>query len=242
MVQVRAHQPVNTDGSINLEAWLDHTQSVDPALDRDGPASGLRVRPRGRAAGDAAQNIWAEGMSSFQTGLEIAEILAELKLDQDRLLAAVIYPRRARGQDQPQGVEEKFGAAVAKLIEGVLRMAAEISTSTTRATRWWSAPRRRWRTFADAGGHGRRRARGADQAGRAHLRHPLGQACRRREAPAWPARCSTSTRRWPTASASAISSGSWRTSPSATSSRSSTSRSPSCCTSAALIASSTSTM
>ncbi|MGE8308208.1 MAG: hypothetical protein ACN6QR_01575, partial [Pseudomonas protegens] len=22
MVQVRAHQPINTDGSINLEAWL----------------------------------------------------------------------------------------------------------------------------------------------------------------------------------------------------------------------------
>ncbi len=24
MVQVRAHQPINTDGSINLDAWLDH--------------------------------------------------------------------------------------------------------------------------------------------------------------------------------------------------------------------------
>lgn len=36
MVQVRAHQPINTDGSINLEAWLDHTVSVDMALDREG--------------------------------------------------------------------------------------------------------------------------------------------------------------------------------------------------------------
>ncbi|MCM2321210.1 MAG: hypothetical protein NDI93_18085, partial [Pseudomonas sp.] len=35
MVQVRAQQPVNTDGSINLEAWLDHVLGVDPALDRD---------------------------------------------------------------------------------------------------------------------------------------------------------------------------------------------------------------
>ena len=34
MVQVRVHQPVNTDGSINLEAWLDHVVSVDSALDR----------------------------------------------------------------------------------------------------------------------------------------------------------------------------------------------------------------
>jgi len=28
MVQVRAHQPINTDGSINLEAWLDHAISL----------------------------------------------------------------------------------------------------------------------------------------------------------------------------------------------------------------------
>ena len=35
MVQVRAHQPINTDDSINLEAWLDHAISVDPALDRE---------------------------------------------------------------------------------------------------------------------------------------------------------------------------------------------------------------
>ncbi len=35
MVQVRAHQPINDDGSINLEAWLGHVLSVDPALDRD---------------------------------------------------------------------------------------------------------------------------------------------------------------------------------------------------------------
>jgi GTP pyrophosphokinase len=35
MVQVRAHQPINTDGSINLEAWLDHAVSVDLALDRE---------------------------------------------------------------------------------------------------------------------------------------------------------------------------------------------------------------
>ena len=34
MVQVRAHQPINTDGSLNLEAWLDHAVSVDVALDR----------------------------------------------------------------------------------------------------------------------------------------------------------------------------------------------------------------
>ena len=36
MVQVRALQPINTDGSINLDGWLDHVLGMDPALDRDG--------------------------------------------------------------------------------------------------------------------------------------------------------------------------------------------------------------
>ena len=35
MVKVRALQPINTDGSINLKGWLDHVLGMDPALDRD---------------------------------------------------------------------------------------------------------------------------------------------------------------------------------------------------------------
>ena len=36
MVQVRASQPVNDDGSLNLDAWLDHMLALDPALEREG--------------------------------------------------------------------------------------------------------------------------------------------------------------------------------------------------------------
>ena len=91
MVQVRAHQPINLDGSINLEAWLDHTLSVDPALDREALKVACEFAREVEQQANAAQNLWAEGNSSFQTGLEIAEILADLKLDQDSLVAAVIY-------------------------------------------------------------------------------------------------------------------------------------------------------
>ena len=51
MVRVRAHQPVNTDGSINLEAWLDHVRTSSRARS-SGLAGGLRVRSRIRAASD----------------------------------------------------------------------------------------------------------------------------------------------------------------------------------------------
>ena len=124
MVQVRAHQPINLDGSINLEAWLDHTLSVDPALDREALKVACEFAREVEQQANAAQNLWAEGNSSFQTGLEIAEILADLKLDQDSLVAAVIYRAVREGKTTLKVVQEKFGAVVAKLIEGVLRMAA----------------------------------------------------------------------------------------------------------------------
>ena len=128
MVQVRAEQPINTDGSINLEAWLDHILDVDPALDRDSLRKACEVAREAEQQAIAVQHIWAEGMSSFRTGLEIAEILADLKLDQESLIAAVLYRGVREGKVQLEAVEKDFGVPVAALIEGVLRMAA-ISTS-----------------------------------------------------------------------------------------------------------------
>ena len=124
MVQVRAQQPVNTDGSINLEAWLDHVLSLDPVLDREVLKQACEFARDSEQQANAAQNLWAEGTSSFQTGLEIAEILADLKLDQESLVAAVIYRGVREGKIQLADVNQRFGPVVAKLIEGVLRMAA----------------------------------------------------------------------------------------------------------------------
>ncbi|MCG6578164.1 GTP diphosphokinase [Pseudomonas sp. AF32] len=124
MVQVRAHQPINTDGSINLEAWLDHAVSIDMALDREALKQACEFAREAEQQHNAAKNLWSEGTSSFHTGLEIAEILADLKLDQDSLVAAVLYRGVREGQIPLPVVSQRFGAVVAKLIDGVLRMAA----------------------------------------------------------------------------------------------------------------------
>ncbi|BCT34803.1 GTP diphosphokinase [Pseudomonas protegens] len=124
MVQVRAHQPINTDGSINLEAWLDHTVSVDMVLDREALKEACEFAREAELQHIAAKGLSSEGVSSFSTGLEIAEILADLKLDQDSLVAAVLYRGVREGQIQLPAVSQRFGPVVAKLIDGVLRMAA----------------------------------------------------------------------------------------------------------------------
>jgi len=124
MVQVRAHQPINDDGSINLEAWLGHVLKVDPALDREALREACEFAREAEQQANAAQNLWSEGASSFRAGLEIAEILADLKLDQDSLVAALIYRCVREGKVPLAVVQQRFGPLVAKLVEGVLRMAA----------------------------------------------------------------------------------------------------------------------
>src|SRR3990167_11268005 len=111
--QVRASQPINTDGSINLEAWLDHAVSVDLALDREALKEACELARVSEQQANAAKNLWSEGTSSFRTGLEIAEILADLKLDQDSLVAAVIYRCVREGKVPLALVHQRFGPVVA---------------------------------------------------------------------------------------------------------------------------------
>lgn len=124
MVQVRAQQPINIDGSIDLETWLDHTVSVDPALDRVALKAACEFAQSLEPQADQVQSLSGVSASSFRAGLEIAEILADLKLDQDSLVAGVVYRAVREGKTSLKEVQERFGTVVAKLIEGVLRMAA----------------------------------------------------------------------------------------------------------------------
>ncbi|MDH1865673.1 GTP diphosphokinase [Pseudomonas chengduensis] len=124
MVQVRAHQPVNDDGSINLVAWLDHVTRVDPALDRQALQEACEFARDLEQQANTTPHHWSEDASTFRAGLDIAEILADLKLDQDSLVAAIIYRGVREGKITLAAVHQRFGPVVAKLIEGVLRMAA----------------------------------------------------------------------------------------------------------------------
>ncbi|HSG90542.1 MAG TPA: bifunctional (p)ppGpp synthetase/guanosine-3',5'-bis(diphosphate) 3'-pyrophosphohydrolase [Pseudomonadales bacterium] len=124
MVKVRQDRPVAHDGSVDLRLWVETLATRLPLAD---PQRIMRACERARQAeldAIAADEIWASGISSFETGLEMADILAGLRVDEDGLVAAILY-RAVREQKLGlQEVETAFGPEVARIIEGVLRMAA----------------------------------------------------------------------------------------------------------------------
>jgi GTP pyrophosphokinase len=124
MVKVREEHPEKADGSVDLERWVRRLPVPE------GVSRGTLLRAAGvaRAADERVKSdpelSWGEGSSCLRTGLEMAEILADLHVDQDGLVAAILYRAVREGKLTVAIVADQFGAPIAKLIEGVLKMAA----------------------------------------------------------------------------------------------------------------------
>jgi GTP pyrophosphokinase len=137
MVHVR-QQPVLADGSVNLELWLDTvTEKIHgTAGDRQQlqracelarqlePSPWYSATPALRVRDTEHIEPPASTLNSFVTGLEMAQILADLRLDPSTLLAAVLYRPVREGKLALAEIERDFGVSVAHLVEGVMRMAA----------------------------------------------------------------------------------------------------------------------
>ena len=128
MVKVREDHPTRYDGSVDLDAWLQRL------ADAHGVYNIARLREAcemSRTAEEQARlqadTVWPTGPGCYRTGLEMIEILAELKVDPDCLVAAALYRTVRERKLALKVVEESFGATVASLIKSVQGMAA-IST------------------------------------------------------------------------------------------------------------------
>ena len=124
MVKVREEHPENDDGSVNIERWLARLP-VDVDLDKQ------RLREACELSYDAEQKAlavsgkaWDEVTSSFRIGLEMAEILADLHLDEETLTVAILYRAVREGFLELDFVEQRFGDEISRMIAGVMRMAA----------------------------------------------------------------------------------------------------------------------
>lgn len=127
MVKVRENYARAENGQVDLAEWAEHINAQHPL---ENPQELIRACERSLAIDEKAvreDREWAPGASSFQTGLEMAQILTELRLDQETLMAAVLYRAVREERMTLAEVEEQFGSDVSRLIEGVLQMAV-IST------------------------------------------------------------------------------------------------------------------
>jgi GTP pyrophosphokinase len=131
MVKVREDHPLKGNGELDIDAWLERVSS-HAHLSQEDMAEVHRACELSceveHLPGDKLTG-WGENYSTVTAGLEMAEILAELQLDRDTLVAAVLY-RSVRENKLPlDAVAKSFGEVSARLIEGVQRMAAIGNTS-----------------------------------------------------------------------------------------------------------------
>jgi GTP pyrophosphokinase len=132
MVQIREKHAFNADGSILFAEWIASLQRSGVALNAEAIKQACDVSWHAHQKTDAPQNAWFEKSSSYTTGLDMAEILVELHLDNDAVIAAILYRSVRESRLSLAELESTFGANVAKLVEGVLRMAAINETDTSR--------------------------------------------------------------------------------------------------------------
>lgn len=124
MVTVRKQQPEKADGSVDIEQWLARLP-VDAGFDTQLLKTACEVSYAAEQKAIAiSDKAWDEITSSFRIGLEMAEILADLHLDQPTLIAAILYRAVREEKLTLEAVEEQFGQDIVRMIKGVMRMAA----------------------------------------------------------------------------------------------------------------------
>lgn len=124
MVKVREDYPTRADGNVDLDAWLARLQTKVELHDPAELKRACEFAAKIDSERSAQAHTWSTRTSSFLTGLAMADILADLRLDQESLIAAVLYRGVREGKTSQAVIEKEFGPDIAHLIEGVLRMAA----------------------------------------------------------------------------------------------------------------------
>nr|WP_287836674.1 GTP diphosphokinase [Halomonas sp.] len=124
MVKVREDQPLTESGKVDIQQWLTRLQEDVRLREPERLQEACELAEQLDREAPRTHRVWLSPGSSFHMGLEMADILADLKLDQPALEAAVLYRAVREGLLSLEAVTKRFGDEVAKLIDGVLQMAA----------------------------------------------------------------------------------------------------------------------
>ena len=91
MVKVRETYSLAPNGQVDIPCWLEEIQRRVPLENPDQLRRACELSLSSDQKAVREDRLWARGASSFQTGLEMVQILVDLHLDQSSLGAAVLY-------------------------------------------------------------------------------------------------------------------------------------------------------
>jgi len=119
MVKVKEGAHLLPDGSIDVPQWLHQLGSKGYFQDL------ALIRNACTLSQLAGHDSTAEtGESCLQHGLAIADILADLEVDQETLAAAIIYESVQYTELSIDDVAEQLGPNIARLVKGIKKMSA----------------------------------------------------------------------------------------------------------------------
>ncbi|GAB5414558.1 MAG: GTP diphosphokinase [Congregibacter sp.] len=125
MVQVVKRAYIDQHGQVDMEHWIQQLPAVVPVGDDD--SERLREGLRSLQAASTRQGRdladWARESNCVWAGVETAQILAELRVGVDCLIAGLLYRAVREERLSLDAVGADFGEPVARLLSGVLRMA-----------------------------------------------------------------------------------------------------------------------
>jgi GTP pyrophosphokinase len=119
MVRVKEAVPLTADGSIDIDLWFYRLSAKGYLDDLELIRSACTLS---QLAGQ--EHATETGQSCLQQGLAMADLLADLELDQETLAAAIIFENVHYSGLSLDDVEEQLGTNIAKLVQGIERMSA----------------------------------------------------------------------------------------------------------------------
>lgn len=129
MVKVREDYPLTSDGDLDIHTWVERlcAQSERP-LDDVLLAKACLLAQKVEHKSGSDETSWQD-YTTLQAGLEMAQILANLQLDDETLVAAILYRSFREAKISEVEISQSFNATIAGLVVGVQRMAVISSLS-----------------------------------------------------------------------------------------------------------------
>lgn len=125
MVKVRDDHPVHEDGTVDIPLWISMIEIDVPLDNADAVCRACELARDVFEANSGIRDDWSDsGKGSFLMGLEMAQILAELKQDENSIISAILYRSVREKKLSVARVKKEFGEKVSACIEGVMQMAA----------------------------------------------------------------------------------------------------------------------